>query len=509
MLEPITKQELIDASADAATLEQALNGAPDALVTSRLGRQYKTLATVDRVISEAEAATASFIATSETAFVELNQAIEIASAAGSGAAGWTDLLVATAGGRTQRAKNAESVSVKDFGAIGEGTLHMVAEWHTIGAVKYRGYANLAAVQVDYPHVTSSTDTIDWAAIQQAVNTPNVYKLYFPSGGSYHIGSNEILIPNTRSNITFCGQGAADVGATIINATPNKNGYVAITAKCYAFTLLNLALISTTGNADGFSAIGFLHMRDVTGSTGRLCHKNLRVQGFSKHAVKVGQAINYQFDNVTFTGGVETLWIGRDASNAQRSTTVSVYSAYITGGARCGVYLDRPSDFMADRLIVESCGKGTDPSTGTFYADAAGLISQGTGQCQLNAPYFEDNRRNIYSDGAIVTIAPNYGPATLPDTFAYNPALADNQKGRVEIIRNTVRTRYLAADPFAGHLDVSDEIRFNAAAKFNLSLVAKSVSLGSSTEYGRTDGLRPSTLLVIFPLVQLIQRRMDS
>lgn len=46
MLEPITKQDLLDASRDALTLEQVVNGAPNQIATSRLGRQYPTLATL-------------------------------------------------------------------------------------------------------------------------------------------------------------------------------------------------------------------------------------------------------------------------------------------------------------------------------------------------------------------------------------------------------------------------------------------------------------------------------
>lgn len=70
--------------------------------------------------------------------------------------------------RTVQDKERDQVSVKDFGAIGDGTLHTVAEW-IIPGVRGR-YADLAALQVDYPHVTSTSDSIDWAAIQAAINT---------------------------------------------------------------------------------------------------------------------------------------------------------------------------------------------------------------------------------------------------------------------------------------------------------------------------------------------------
>lgn len=53
----------------------------------------------------------------------------------------------------------------DFGAIGKNISAPVSDWYTIGSTNYRGYSNLAAVQVDYPHVTSASDYIDWAALQ--------------------------------------------------------------------------------------------------------------------------------------------------------------------------------------------------------------------------------------------------------------------------------------------------------------------------------------------------------
>lgn len=71
--------------------------------------------------------------------------------------------------RTVTDKLRDIVSVKDFGAIGDGTYHPVSEWYTPGFSAYRGYANLAEVQAKYPHVTAATDSIDYVAIQAADN----------------------------------------------------------------------------------------------------------------------------------------------------------------------------------------------------------------------------------------------------------------------------------------------------------------------------------------------------
>lgn len=69
--------------------------------------------------------------------------------------------------RDLEAKSREFVSFKDYGAIGDGTLHTVAEWIIPGALGR--YASLEALQDDYPHVTDTTDSIDWAAAQKALN----------------------------------------------------------------------------------------------------------------------------------------------------------------------------------------------------------------------------------------------------------------------------------------------------------------------------------------------------
>ena len=57
MAKPITKDQLINASADAKTLEQVVNGNTNTMVTSRLGESYPTLAHALQKISEKEIST--------------------------------------------------------------------------------------------------------------------------------------------------------------------------------------------------------------------------------------------------------------------------------------------------------------------------------------------------------------------------------------------------------------------------------------------------------------------
>jgi hypothetical protein len=68
--------------------------------------------------------------------------------------------------RTVQDKLREIPSLGDFGGFGDGIAHTVAEWISPG-VQGR-YSNLAALQVDYPHVTSVSDCANWAALTKAI-----------------------------------------------------------------------------------------------------------------------------------------------------------------------------------------------------------------------------------------------------------------------------------------------------------------------------------------------------
>lgn len=71
-------------------------------------------------------------------------------------------------------RGSDYVNAKDYGCLFDGSGDTVAQWITGGTHASKvnggaGYANLAAIQVDFPHVTSTSDSIDWAGLQAAVN----------------------------------------------------------------------------------------------------------------------------------------------------------------------------------------------------------------------------------------------------------------------------------------------------------------------------------------------------
>ncbi|API59643.1 hypothetical protein BSL82_10195 [Tardibacter chloracetimidivorans] len=138
--------------------------------------------------------------------------------------------------RTLNSVLADRVSVKSFGAIGDGALHPLSE----------RFGSLAAAQAVYPHATALTDSIDWAAGQAALNTNR--RVWWPHGdyrmnktlnGGYHchlegeVGAARTKLYNTAGlpvlkhaatneystieNLTFDGTGATGI--------VGNNGYV--------------------------------------------------------------------------------------------------------------------------------------------------------------------------------------------------------------------------------------------------------------------------------------------
>ncbi len=126
--------------------------------------------------------------------------------------------------RTQQDKNSERISIKDFGAIGDGKLYPVSDWCTVGSARYRGYVNLAAIQVDFPHVTSAGDSLDWTAIVAAQNAAASIgaKLTMPKG-TYMLGSNELVFNKAGLSVE------CDINCEL-QGTGGASGYVVTFAK---------------------------------------------------------------------------------------------------------------------------------------------------------------------------------------------------------------------------------------------------------------------------------------
>lgn len=94
--------------------------------------------------------------------------------------------------RTQHGKNGDYVSLYDFGATGDGSLHPLSE----------RYSTLEEAQEVYPFATSLSHSLDWAAMQAAANSK---KITIYTKGHYVVNNTVTLYNSTRIQ----GEGNAD------------------------------------------------------------------------------------------------------------------------------------------------------------------------------------------------------------------------------------------------------------------------------------------------------------
>ncbi len=112
--------------------------------------------------------------------------------------------------RTFLEKMRDILSIKDFGAVGDGNYYPVSDWYTVGFTHYRGFASLAAVQAEYPHVTSPLQSVDWAATQATLNAAAALGRYVHAPAGAYVLTDTIFQPEI---VRVYGDGQMDSPST--------------------------------------------------------------------------------------------------------------------------------------------------------------------------------------------------------------------------------------------------------------------------------------------------------
>lgn len=190
--------------------------------------------------------------------------------------------------RTFSAKVRESVSVLDFGAIGDGTLHPLSE----------RYATLGDAQVDYPFVTALTQSIDWAAFQAAHNSlsgsaSSVGGTIYVPPGSYHLSDTWEIKKRCVIQGAHAGQ-QASTAASLLTFPADTDGI-----RLHSFTsgvtsgdrtaILDLNLQASAKNSTGIG----IYCR----STPRI--ERCVIRGFQGHGIHINA--------ITASGYIADLW----------------------------------------------------------------------------------------------------------------------------------------------------------------------------------------------------------
>jgi hypothetical protein len=226
-------------------------------------------------------------------------------------------------------KLAETVSVTDFGAVGDGV---------------------------------ADDTV---AIQAAINyvtTLGGGSVYFPVG-EYLAGG--LIVDSQYVNLT---------GASEASIVTVKNSTTGIWIKQHWCNIINLTIQSQGTKNDGLGTNGVLYEKATANSIGYVNNQNLTIKNFSGYGLRITEAINFYLNRIYVVSCTTGITINRSGTGpADFSTTIDFENVYVTscGTGIFGEYVYR-SRF---NVIAESCTYGMDMSAGDFT---------------LFRCYFEDN-----------------------------------------------------------------------------------------------------------------------
>ncbi len=296
--------------------------------------------------------------------------------------------------RTLTSKLGETVSVTDFGAIGDGSAHPLSG----------RYGTLAAAQAVYPFVTSLTQQIDWAASQAAINSLATVD----SHGTTDYGG-DVEFP--RGNYVMSNP------LVIAHGYTHLIGYGAIITAADGDTIS-----ITTG--DAHVVIEGLYFYGPGTATSHGVH----FSGLTTNS----EVLNCIFANYGSGGAGNGNGILLDTAN-QRDMTISGNQFYTMGGD--DIVVNSPNDGLE---ISENL---TDSTAGwSIYMDNAG---SGAGAMRIEHNLLVASTGHIYL-GTVgdVIVQDNEAEMETSCTDAHSAAFDFAGSGNVQVSGNSVNTHNL-------------------------------------------------------------------
>lgn len=217
--------------------------------------------------------------------------------------------------RTVEDRQREIISVKDFGAVGDNTHRPLSGVTSYNGVNTIGWT-IAQWQTVFPHVTSLTNTLDWAGIQAAINfASTTYKraaVFVPAG--YYVITDPIQLPNF---LTIYGD--ADHGTIINNQNVIYTGSQAVNQDPGAFLFVTMKHIVWRGGRTGLDV-------DVTGECAGCRFENVTWELQTDFNVNINKLLQTtSFINCNFASADYGLFVGAWTSNANNFINCSFTS----------------------------------------------------------------------------------------------------------------------------------------------------------------------------------------
>jgi hypothetical protein len=269
------------------------------------------------------------------------------------------------------AKLAQYVSIKDFGAIGDGSVD------------------------------------DTQAINDAINS-GVTDILIPEG-TYKITSG-ISIPSTCAVRNITGAGNATIKLyTAVQASVFEIG---TDANKQFLNISNLILDSNGNSGDGLQTYGILALR-----SSYLQFNNIRATNFSGAGLECRGCVYVGIGN--YTSGSCRYGLSFQKFSGTQNTAMRVDRAYISGSTR-GFTDDSGVDITVNDLVLEYSGS-TSTTDGALHLISSTII--------LDYPYWEANNRNVVSTDSLVQMRNHYGwgTGTAADVISY-VGVSVNERG---------------------------------------------------------------------------------
>lgn len=280
----------------------------------------------------------------------------------------------------------DRVSVRDFGAVGDGVGRFLQNVTSHGDDDTTGWS-LAQWQTKYPFATSLTNYLDWCAFQAAANTG---KLVDVPSGSYVIGPDKVAVTSVSGSngATFQGDGFSSTYVT----------FTGTSGDCFNFTTCSGAGIhdmtlrcSQTRVSD--AAVRFVDSNDLRSFGMRF--QSIGTGKFYASYILDGGANQflYHIDGYQISGGVwgiivgstanlvQDTWIGKGVVNNCDESGVDLRDC-------SGVFIYGWPDFLACKH-----GLKTNPASGRIVTAVlvSGMLAD---TCDLHGIYLTTNGGSV-------------------------------------------------------------------------------------------------------------------
>jgi hypothetical protein len=213
--------------------------------------------------------------------------------------------------RTAQSKMRDVVSVKDFGAIGDNTYRPLSGVNELNGQNTTGWT-LAQWQAVFPHVVSLAQTLDWAAIQAAINHASRTAftreaVYIPDG--YYVITTSLQVPNFA---TILGQSQSGTIINNQNVAMTEQGQI-VNKDPAAFIFVTIKDITLRGGTRGINI-------NVTSETAGCVFTNVGMDLHTDFNVSVNKLLQTStWTNCTFADADYGLYVPAFTSNANTFT----------------------------------------------------------------------------------------------------------------------------------------------------------------------------------------------